>query len=156
MRPTDGPALGHFYAALSPASRYSRFMGFSRGMDDDRALSLCTPDHRHDEGLVAVLAGPRPELIVGHLCLQPAGRKTVELAVAVSDEHQGLGIGRRLMEGAVRWAMENGFEQITATAFADNWRVLRLLSATPYAPRVLPADAGTVEVIIPLSPPATD
>ncbi len=41
---------------------------------------------------------------------------TVELAVAVADEYDGQGIGRRLFEVALAWAGEHQIETVVATA----------------------------------------
>ncbi len=100
----------------------------------------------HDEGFVAEVDGR----IVGHLCLEPAGPRKLELAVAVSDEVQGRGVGRELLEAAIDWARQRRFRAILASAYADNFRVLRLLSSAPYPVHVTPADAGVVDVVIPL------
>ena len=150
VRATDRRALSDFYAGLSPASRYMRFMGFSAGIDELRARTFCTPDHVHEEGFVAVLDKASPEQIVGHLCLQPYGTRKLELAVAVGDGFQGQGIGRQLITAAISWAEHQGYEAIAATAFADNWRVLRLLSSAGHPAHVIPAGGGTVDVLIPL------
>lgn len=152
VRPGDRDALVALYAALSPDSRYARFLGMTRGLDGEEARSFCTPDHIHDEGFVAVAETDQREEIVGHLCLEPAGDRRLELAVAVSDHFQRHGIGRRLMEAALAWAQSHGIEAILASAFADNFRVLRLLSSAPYPVHLSPADGGIVDVTIPLVP----
>jgi Rrf2 family protein len=156
VRPSDKPALLDFYAGLSPDTSYARFLGFTRGMGEERARSFCTPDHMHDAGFVALAkvadgAGKREEL-VGHLCLEPAGPHRLELAIAVADSHQGRGIGRQLMVAALTWAQSRGVEAIIATAFADNFRVLRLLTSAPFPVQVTSADGGVVDVVIPLVP----
>ena len=152
VRPDDQPALRGFYAELAPESRRARFLGYGPGVSDATSRSFCTPDHMHGEGFVALLpASTGDAQVVGHLCLEPAGRGRLELAVAVANAHQGGGIGRRLMEAALHWAAEHSTTEIVATAFADNSRVLRLLSSAPYGARVLPADGGLVDVVIPLT-----
>jgi Rrf2 family protein len=154
VRPGDRLALVDFYATLSPESSYARFLGFTHGVGEERARSFCALDHMSDEGFVAVAdeggPGQRRERIVGHLCLEPAGARRLELAVAVADAYQGRGVGRRLVETALTWAQEHRFQAVLATAFADNFRVLRLLSSAPYPVHVLPADGGTVDVVMPL------
>lgn len=154
VRPADQPALRGFYADLAPETRRLRFLGYVPGVSEATSRSFCTPDHMHGEGFVALLPGSSGDaMVVGHLCLEPADAKRLELAVAVADRYQGRGIGRRLMEAALSWAAEHGTAEIVATAFADNSRVLRLLSSAPYDARVLNADGGLVEVVIPLTAP---
>lgn len=146
VRPSDQAGVIDFYAGLSPESRYARFLGFTSGVGSTAARSFCTPDHTHDEGFVAVL----DERIVGHLCLEPAGPRRLELAVAVSDHMHGRGIGRKLLEAALDWARQRRFEAILASAYADNARVLRLLTSAPFPVHVMAADGGVVDVVIPL------
>lgn len=152
VQPTDSAALVEFYAGLSDESRYSRFLGVGQGVNDRSARSFCTPDHVHVEGFVAVeMDDAGVERIVGHLCLEPAGPRQLELAIAVADVRQGRGLGRRLMEVALAWAQKRGFEAILASACADNSRVLRLLSSAPFPVRTDSARGGLVEVVIPLA-----
>jgi acetyltransferase len=151
VRPSDLDTLIEFYSGLSEASRYARFLGFTHGVDDQTARSFCTPDHMHQEGFVALAPGDGSRL-VGHLCLEPAGERKLELAIAIADAYQGRGIGRRLMEAAIEWAQAHHVLAILASAFADNAHVLRLLDTAPYPAHVAPADSGVVDVVIPLVP----
>ena len=102
VQPSDRDALIEFYSGLSEASRYARFLGFTHGVDDQTARSFCTHDHMHQEGFVALVPGDGSRL-VGHLCLEPAGERKLELAIAVADAYQGRGVGRRLIEAAIEW-----------------------------------------------------
>lgn len=154
VRPSDQEPLQSFYARLSPESRRARFLGFAPGLDIRLARTFCTPDHMHGEGFVAVAGAPgaNGEEIVGHLCLEPAGRDSIEVALAVADGQQGRGIGRALFEAAITWAQSQRLRTIVASAFADNSRVLRLLSSSPYPARVSYAEGGIVDVAIPIVP----
>ena len=154
--PADADGLAEFYACLSPESRYRRFMGTSRGLPPDASRLLCTPDHQHAEGLVAVLETPGPGdgLIVGHLCLVATGGDALELAVAVADAHQRHGIGRRLFVEALAWARRSQIRIITATAFADNRPALRLLESAPEGTTVRTSHGDVVSVEIPLRQPS--
>ena len=150
VRPSDSEALGAFYGALSDESRRARFLGSSGGAGDAVARMFCTPDHMHEEGFVAI--APAGQL-VGHLCLVDAGKARVEIGVAVADDWQGWGIGRRLFVAALDWSKDRGVEMIRASCFADNWRVLALLSSSTQRPKVTAADGGVVDVVIPMRGP---
>jgi GNAT superfamily N-acetyltransferase len=151
VRPSDRDELAAFYAALSPESRRARFLGTSAGLSASQSRSFCTPDHQHAEGFVALApAATGAATVVGHLCLEPVGEGRLELAVAVVDTWQGHGIGRTLFEAALDWARQRRCTEIVASAYADNGRVLRLLSSAPHSPRISVADAGVVNVSIPL------
>lgn len=149
VHPSDADALDSFYAALSAEARRARFLASGPGPNPSATRTFCTPDHQHDEGFVATMGGA----VVGHLCLASVGPGSTELGVVVADEWQGQGIGRRLFEAAVEWARVHGVVKLVATAFADNTRVLRLLSSAASAPLVSWADSGVVEVLIPLAGP---
>lgn len=139
-----------FYALLSDASRYARFLGYSHGLSDGTAGTFCLPDHEHSEGFVALSRRDSGQVVVGHLCLEPAGQGRLEVALAVSDAFQGQGIGRRLLRLAIDWAIVHSYEQIVASAFAHNSRLLRLLSSDRYPSRIDAADSGVVNVIVTL------
>lgn len=130
IRRTDTPALEAFYAALSGESRRTRFFSVAGRPSHDQSVSFCTPDHDHREGFVAVVhATDRSgERIVGHLCLEPAGGHVAEVAVAVADDVQHQGIGRRLLDAGVRWALAEGFTTLTASAFLGNVPIHHLLA----------------------------
>jgi acetyltransferase len=146
VRPDDSVELRRFYEGLSPDSRLRRFLGVVRGLSDTQARLFCAPDHRHDEGFVAV-AGER---IVGHLCLEPDGRETAEVAIAVADAWQGHGIGHRLMDAGLRWARAAGVTTLTATMFADNAAIQRLLLGLGLRAGSRYVSAGVTEIRIEL------
>ena len=128
IRVGDAPALQRFYEALSIESRALRFLGSASMLDARRSAAFCDPDHAHREGFVAVVdEGTAHEDVVGHLCLEPDGEDSAELAIAVADAYQGQGIGRRLVLAAVDWAQHAGMRRLDATAFVTNARIVRLL-----------------------------
>jgi GNAT superfamily N-acetyltransferase len=154
VHPADRAALRDFYSALSPDSRRARFLGWVSGLSGEQSLTFCTPDHTHAEGFVAVSERPEDRgAILGHLCLEPAGKRQLELAVAVADAAQGSGVGRALFRAALDWAVARGFEAVIASCLADNWRVLSLLTSAPNPARIAAADAGVVNVYVPLQEP---
>jgi GNAT superfamily N-acetyltransferase len=148
---SDQEGLQAFYAGLSDESRRTRFLGQSRGIGADQSTYFCTPDHAHREGFVAVTgAMSRPNRIVGHICVEPDGAASAEVAVAVADEMQGLGIGRRLVDAAVAWARVDGIETLTATMLAGNPAIQRLLTSLGLQTTAVPIGSGVIEVRIEL------
>lgn len=152
----DCHGLVEFYSQLSGDSRRTRFLGTGTGVTRTAAAILCRPNHAHEKGLVAVATdGIGPPSIVGHVCMLRTAAKSSELGIAVADAYQGHGIGRRLYRAALEWARDNGIETLTASAFADNSRVLALLTGGCSA-TVTPAGAGTVEIKIDIGTLPTD
>jgi acetyltransferase len=150
IRATDEAELARFYADLSPESRRTRFLG-TAALGHEQAGQLCHPDHVTGEGYVAVVGQGKAQRIVGHLCLEPDADGTPELAVAVADEWQEHGIGHRLVAHARRWASRRGIEHLSAVAFGDNVRLIRLLRSTGDPVRIRPSTDGVVEIDLELT-----
>ena len=60
---------------------------------------------------------------------RPAYQATAEVGVYVKNGHRGKGLGRRLVEEAIRRASELGIETITAGAFAHNRPSVKLFES---------------------------
>lgn len=152
VRPSDSEDLRDFYVALSEADLRARFLGYTRGLSATAARAFCTLDHMHDAGFVALAMAKGPNRIVGHVCLACIGPRQLELGIAVASDCNGMGIGRRLFDAALAWSQDRRFVSIVATCYADNSRVLGLLTSAPFGASVGSSDAGVVDVTIPLEP----
>lgn len=147
IEPADQANLQAFYAGLSEDSRRTRFFGPTAGIGAPQSSWFCTPDHDHREGFVAVLAfATGPDRVVGHVCVEPDGPGSAEVAVAVTDDLRGRGIGRRLVERAVAWARFEGLEVLTATMLAGNPAIQRLLTDLGLTSTSHQVGAGVVEI----------
>jgi acetyltransferase len=153
IEPADHEALMQFYATLSADSMARRFHGASNGIVERAARFFCGPDHKHREGLVAVLdePGARTPTIVGHLCLEPSGVHEVEMALAVADRWQRHGIGRRLLVAAMAWAVDHGIERLRASMVSTNAAILGLLRSMGRVVTLSMPNAGVVDATIDLS-----
>lgn len=144
--------LERFYRELSAESRRARFLSFNPGLSKAQSISFCTTDHDHREGFVAATGaghGAR-ERIVGHLCLEPDDDDVAEVAIAVADDFQHNGIGGRLLAAGVGWARREHIGQLTATMFADNAPIHRLLAGLGLPSRWTQLGAGVAEITIDL------
>jgi RimJ/RimL family protein N-acetyltransferase len=153
IRPEDAPALERFYERLSDESRTRRFLAPSHGLSHTGSRTFCAADHAHREGFVAELATSDPSTseIVGHVCLEPDGDGSAEVAVAVADRLQGMGIGRRLVLAGVDWAAQAGIKRLSATAFSSNVRIIRLLKDLGLPVRLSWSGGGTCDLSIDLT-----
>lgn len=152
VRPTDAAALERFYAALSEESRRTRFFSIGAALSHGQSVSFCTTDHDHREGFVALVdGGPSAgEQIIGHLCLEPEGADAAEVAIAVADEFQHQSIGRRLMASGIGWARRQHVARLTATMYASNAPINRLLVGLGLPVQERSAGAGVAEIAISL------
>ena len=152
IRPTDALTLERFYAALSPESRRTRFFSVGSALSHGQSVTFCSTDHNHREGFVAVVDGApnRQERIVGHLCIEPDGTHTAEVAIAVADEFQHRGIGRRLMAAGTAWAHRERIVRLTATMLTSNAPIHRLLVGLGAPTRLRYAGGGVAEITIDL------
>jgi acetyltransferase len=148
--PADTDGLGAFYRALSPESRHARFLGISAGIGDAAVRHFAGVDHATSDGLIAVLheQGPADGSIVGHLCLEPDGIGSNELAIAVADGFRGLGIGKAMVQMAVESASRRGIHRLTATMFATNLPMRRLMldAGLPTAADEIDAGVESIEL----------
>jgi L-amino acid N-acyltransferase YncA len=148
IKATDASALETFYAELSADARRARLLGSARGLDAGRACLMCAADNTHEAGFVAERQEAAGWRIVGHVSLTRVSPVALEVAIAVADSCQHKGIGGRLFMAATRWAERNDVGSIVATAFTDNWRVMRLLRRSGHATVVRDVGCGLSSVAI--------
>lgn len=149
----DSAGLRSFYDRLSAESRRSRFLGSGAQVSSRQCETFCQVDHRHREGFVAVVSeqGPGDGLIVGHVCLEPLEPGHEAIDVAVADHLQGRGIGRQLVQAAVKSARQRGVQELVATTLAGSGRMLRLLHLIPGESTIVATNGGVAEAVIPLA-----
>ena len=156
IRSSDAAALDRFYCELSNESRRARFLHACVGLTQTQCATFCRTDHDHREGFVAV-DGSRgdDERIVGHLCMEPDRSSAAEVAIAVAEEFQHRGIGRLLLTEGVAWARRERVAKLTATMFAGNTAIHRLLIGLGLPARERYIGAGVTEITIDLDPNGT-
>lgn len=130
--PSDAAELERFYADLSPDSRARRFHGASRGIDLQQAERYAAADHRRRDGFLAVADGR----IVGHLVLEPLGKRVEELAVAVDDRLQHHGVGTLLLAAAIASARLRNVRRLVAWVMVDNVAMRHLLAGGRHPMRI--------------------
>ncbi len=148
----DAASLSAFYAALGDESRRLRFFAAVRGIDDRQARHFSAVDHRSADGLVAVHneAGPDDGRLIGHLCLEPNGDGTSEVAVAVADDWQGRGVGHRLLQAGIVAARRSRIRSLTLALLHENTPMRRLMlgSGLPVVPRGLDGNVMGYQLLL--------
>ena len=130
VRPTDRGLLTEGFAGMSERSRYLRFHEAKRALNESELRYLTELDHERHLALGAVRAtedGGEIGLGVARYVCLPDAAGTAEVALAVRDDAQGLGLGTVLLLRLVAAARERGVERLRFEVLGENDRMLNLL-----------------------------
>jgi acetyltransferase len=138
IHPDDAQRERDFIAALSPQSRYQRFMHAMREPGEALIDRFVNVDRHRSMAFVAVNGEGLDERIIGVARYAADDAGECEFAVTVADEWQRRGIGTTLVPLLFEYAAREGFHTIYGTVLADNQRMIELaegLGLTVEAPR---------------------
>jgi RimJ/RimL family protein N-acetyltransferase len=150
LRPADRTELLAAFERTSEESRYRRFFAPRRKFSEQEIDYFLSVDFVSHVALVAVLEDGERQMIVGggrYVLLEPG---SAEVAFAVDDPHQKLGIGTRLLRHLVVIAREAGIEKFVAEVLPDNAPMLKLFERCGL-PMTTHREAGVVHVRLNLS-----
>jgi acetyltransferase len=123
----DAAREREFILALSPESRFQRFMHCIREPSDELIAQLVDVDAHARMALVAVVGAPPDERIIGVArYAADANGHDCEFGVAVADAWQCRGIGTTLARLLFEYAAREGFRSIYGHILANNLRMLEL------------------------------
>ena len=126
IRAGDRDELLRSFERLSPEARYRRFLHPVAHLTDEDLTYLTDVDHHDHEALVAL--DPDGGAGVGVARFVRADDPAVaEVAVTVTDDWQGLGVGTALLERLVDRARAEGISRFCALIQADNRRSQELM-----------------------------
>jgi L-amino acid N-acyltransferase YncA len=130
----DTAALGDFFAALSPQTRYLRF--FAPLTPRRELLRQMTGGDGCTHAVVAVRGG----VIIGHAMAAdqagPGGARTADVGIVVADAWQGQGIGSALMRALITGARARGVTSLTMDVLPGNHTMLAMIARNWPAARV--------------------
>ena len=125
IRPDDEQLMVRFHGVLSDRTVYLRYfcsLSLAARTAHERLVRICFANPERETVLVATHADPQTGdeiLAVGRLNkLLP--KNEAELAVLVTDEYQGRGLGTELLRRLVRVAREQKLDRIVAEMLRDN------------------------------------
>ncbi|MCC6644083.1 MAG: GNAT family N-acetyltransferase [Polyangiaceae bacterium] len=156
LQPSDAEDLRRGFRALSPRSRYRRFLSEAAELTDEQVRYLTETDGVNHVAIVATTESLdlKSELGLGvarFVRLRDAP-EVAEAAVTVVDEAQGRGIGRLLLALLARAARERGVRTLRAEVLAANPPVREILREVG---AVVRSDDGvTLTADVPLAPEA--
>jgi RimJ/RimL family protein N-acetyltransferase len=126
----DKKRLADGFQRLSPQSRYRRFFGQKNTLTAEELQHLTEFDGNDHFALGAfevVPGGDEGDAIgVARFFRLPEDVETAELAIAVTDDRQGRGIGRQLLQRLLAVARERGIKCIRCHVLTENERMRRL------------------------------
>jgi acetyl coenzyme A synthetase (ADP forming)-like protein len=118
--PGDAHAMVQFFHRLSPESRQHRFFSATEP-SEEFVKSLCdSANPRKQLTLVITRTSAGESSIVGAGSYIARDEKSAEVALAVEDRFQGIGIGTHLLERLALLATRAGFTQFWAVTQLDN------------------------------------
>lgn len=126
LRPADREGLLAAFDRTSEESRYRRFFAPKRTFTEKEVEFYLNVDFVDHVALVAELGEDGRPVIVGGGRYIVSGPGRAEVAFAVDDPHQGLGIATRLMRHLVAIAREAGLRELTAEVLPDNAPMLKV------------------------------
>jgi acetyltransferase len=124
IRTSDEGDLQRFIRALSPASRYFRFMRGIRQLPEEMLTRFSNPEHPREAALVAT--SPSDGIIGLAQYVADDGDDGCEVALVVSDAWQRRGLGTDLLATLMATARRNDIGYVHADVLADNYAMRAL------------------------------
>jgi acetyltransferase len=124
----DAGAEQAFFSGLSLDSRHKRFHVGLRTLSPMLLKLLTEVDqHQHVAWLAEALEPGLPVIADARYVHETDRPERAELAIAVADDWQGRGLGRRLIAHLAAHAGAHGVQQLYGDVLADNRRMLALM-----------------------------
>ena len=134
IRPEDARMEEGFVRALSPESRYFRFMQALQELTPAMLVRFTQIDYDREMALIAVREhqGAEEELGVARYTVNPDGTSG-EFGLVVADAWHNRGIGSRLLARLIDVAREQGLKQLDGEVLASNANMLALVAELGFA-----------------------
>jgi acetyltransferase len=143
VRPDDESRLAAFFRGLSPHSRQRRFHGGVNELPPGVIAQFVRRCGSDGLGLLAVVTCSGAEVVIGEAAYAIARPRTrnAEIAIAVADDVQGRGLGKRLLRSLMSHAAANDVTSMYGGVQPDNKAMLALARALGFTERRDAADA---------------
>lgn len=148
VRPEDAPLEQAFVASMSEESRFFRFMDSIRELPPTLLARFTQIDYSREMALLATINDDGKERLVGsaRYALSPDG-EAAEFALAVADEWQQCGLGRRLMATLVDCARQAGYRTMVGDVLSANAKMLRLMEGFGFSILPHPEDRSAKRIV---------
>lgn len=148
IRHDDVERNATFLDELSPPSKHFLFLcGISR-LSDEALQRLCDPDYAHDMAYVALaLDGrggePQHQVAVSRYSGTDSAQGA-EVSVAVADDWQHHGLGKRMLAHLIDYARSHGVTRLYSMDSLGNQRMRKLAADVRFTERPDPDDPSQV------------
>lgn len=129
IKPTDGSLLVDLFNKLSPHSIYLRFLYHLQTLPEEWVYRFTHVNYRSDFALAGILNEGAEEscIAVARYHFNPLTERT-DLAVAVRDDMQNLGLGSVMLTKLVGIAIRNGISHFEGTLDLQNAISMKILN----------------------------
>ncbi|NOQ36425.1 MAG: GNAT family N-acetyltransferase [Methylococcaceae bacterium] len=148
IRPEDAKIEKDFVHRLSERSKYMRFMQSIQELTPEMIVRFTQIDYDREMAFIAVTEHEDmpTELGVGRYIMNPDGY-SVEFAIVVSDDCQGLGIGAKIMKTLMQAAKYKGISLFEGEVLTVNKAMLSLVKKLGFSVEAIAGDSEVVKVI---------
>ncbi len=155
IRPEDAELEQEFVKSMSDESRYYRFMDTLRELTQTMLVRFTQIDYDREMALVAILppqeeGGKEEQIGVSRYVVNPDG-ESVEFALAVGDNWQKCGVGRKLMSALIDCARQKGYRAVIGDVLSTNSKMFRLMTSLGFSIHPHPDDTAVKRVVKPLT-----
>lgn len=147
LKPADEEAMIAAVNSISAQSLYRRFFGAKRHFSEKEKVFFLNVDFVNHVALVAIVQGHGGSVIVGGGRYVVSRAAAAELAFAVIDEFQGLGIGATLLRHLVLLARNAGIKELIAEVLPENIPMLKVFEKSGLSLQTY-RRTGVVELIL--------
>ncbi len=132
IRPEDEPALVRFHETLSERTVYLRYfhlMNLEQRIQHERLTRICFIDYDREMALVAERRNPETgesEILGVGRMMKIHGTTEAEVAVVISDNWQGRGLGKELLARLLIVGGAEKLTKLTADILPDNRGIMRI------------------------------
>jgi RimJ/RimL family protein N-acetyltransferase len=123
----DHERLRRAFERLSPESRYRRFLGAVKRLNERELRYFTEVDHVNHEALVAIEPDDGELVGVARYVRGDSDAATAEVAMAVADDWHGRGVATLLLDELVERAEDAGIARFTATCLVENTSAIDIL-----------------------------
>jgi len=133
-----------FVDSLSEESRYQRFFQHLTTLPPSMLDRLVRLDYVKTMAVMATVCSDAKETLVGVSRYAAVADTHCEFALAIADDWQRRGLGRRLLQILITLAHGNGFTRLGGEVLSSNEPMLRLLKGMNFESK--PEGSGLISV----------